>query len=1846
MPSPSTPRRPSNRESTRSTPSKPKPVDTKPPLGVYDTNSVRDRIRQWQEQGGGVLSGSDVGVENEEENVSVRKGHREKEPVGKESPSASAQCSGRSRDVLAEHDDSGERSGSAPPKRVVSDEHWRKNRSTSRTPVSETTAKFAKIDDHPMTPTRDARSGRRRRSERRTSGQLSGGEIKRTPPSSRRKTANASDEDNDRRGGRWSEDEEPVLRLSPSPPQRDASDKQKDITPEITGTRTSAKKGESRYKRRSQLRPNNIETSPETHQIPFSSYKGSGHSPKVSVLSEIFDGGKTQSIRAESPPTISTQRVPSIEAWLHQTPDPFVDEPEPNVDIPAPLKTHSSSKRISVEESIPEDPNQIWEAVEKSGSQRRRSEGRRRRQSRTPVQAPEEAQPTDGIADDGPVRQAGSSPRADEVERDIREESPSALRRSKATRRRVSSSPRTKGGSSPLKDSFAEEEETSAAGTPPESPGDSLPLEFARPAPLNIRRSCPPTGGHRLSTIASVDTLRTSSELQDAASRTTATSLPHRPGRREMGAGGAGGESKGDSTTADPPLPREEGAGTGLKRRLTTHADLISVLSLPQAGKKSIRSARSIRTNRSRLATATIGDLMQELATDESKYARELRTLVDGVIPVLLTCVLSKNDSSVAAGLFRSSGNPNNGLNFTKPIVDMGIALERLKTLHKRIPQQDPDRLLAWAQGAQKVYADYLKAWRLGFQDVVVNLAPADTNRPGSPSSDPHELDDGMARDADGDVINGDGEKVDVAFLLKRPLVRLKYLSKTFKGINSLKPSTSASDIAAQYQKLVDDARRRSNEERARLEDEAASNIDPTRARDLRTLAVLADTAINRTRTVRARDYFNLTLHHSTGQRVDCRAELLLRDNRQGQGKGGDLLICEVDESGKWLLFPPFETERLSARNGDLEGEIIVMIRGIHGQEEEWRELLLLKTEDEQAGFEWVQMLGLTPVPPELQRSQSFISKQRETLDTTTNRGAQLSAGTSTTPGKSRTPTPGEIEVPIGEQASVISRSRRRPTTPKKHQNEVHSKTVSSPTHDSSPRSFKQHLSSWMGVKSEELGKPIPPPKDRRSFQQNTEESRQGSSDVSPSSLKRSSAKRISRHIDDSPPNSHPTRSALSDPELTPSSSDRRKDISHEWTGHERQRSKTPEPVSHRSLDDGSGKKGHSEPRPERPQYHRSRSSVPSLELPTIPKLRKSSSPVSPLPTPTKEEQPLHSPKKQEATPGPTKLQKKATEKDVRAAPFTEDVPTPPPHWSSSPVPPPHRSEPSHRQSPSPVQLKAVRTPKLSSPTSATRGKRRSSSPLKHQYEPSTASESSSESEESTRGDHDISSESDLSDEEELEDGDVPTPLPPAGVLRQFSKRTPPASLPTLASATLAPSNSASQAPYKTVPSQPSKSSKVIASIFTWSDRGYWESLHEDECSIVITPGLIEAYEMTASHSKRLESAIDQGSDLSAASQEDGDRPLVAVELTPLVPLRRGTALDISIRSPPTDRSKIKSSNNIMFRSRNPEECEYLYSLINQSRINNPTYIALANARGPFSAQGPAIGRHSTVRHSRSSSWFGLGAAKKGYRASSAPTPSIAGASESSVGTMASAFSALRGFGASSKMFNISRSTVTSRRGSRPASLYSSSSGSGTGSGSGSNTPAPANPGPDGAIGLTNAKIRLYARETASKWRDMGAARLTITKPPPGMMPLRPPVGPGSLSSPSRLTGQEKRIIIHGKSAGEILLDACLGESCFERIARTGIAVSVWEEMVGPNGEVGVVAAVGGVGGTRSRIYMLQVRYDPSQPFDSFSPCLWWTLRRVRGLVFVANRLLTSSEQMKSEAEAAYTFSLVGKLRY
>lgn len=1792
MSSPSSPSRFSVCRDYSITPSPTKTVDVGQPLGVYDTNSVRDRVRQWQAQGGGVITADNIGVEEIQKlDKPTAKGRTpEKKPISRTSlPTekdkhdhiTASKSNRRSGQPCPEKRDYSQ-SGSAPAKRVVSDGHWRRKRSPPKitasskirkeTPLASVTTDEG-IQTNPLPKSNALEKPQTKESTRSPKEKTCDGDCSTIIYVASSKSRRHSKQHQRRQselsdcGNRIASDTE-AARASPA--SGTAGREERSMPEASLQTSSSGTKEEF-------ARQWSIDLKAEHHNKSFRSVGGatsdarsSVRAQKSNLLSQVF--GDSRLFVKQVPEPIATPRIPSIEAWLNETPDPFLDADEPPLDVIQPLKPSVNKRKVTLQEEVKGDCRKTSKALHTKEDRRRTAHGSKRR-NRIPSSALYEENPFPADFDSesalsGSGKGTTSASKFVDLVQEAKQTSQSSLKR-RSARKSVSSLACERKEFTASREPNEGNDAGSALSSSHtvssvEGPDPNNPL---RPTGINFRRPFPSTGKHRLSTIASVETFGT---RQGAAL----------PSVSDVSAG----------TNYRPPTnayliedeARDHFDVNRLKRkssRLTKHADLISILSLPKVESRSIQSARSIRTNRSRLATATLVDLMQELATDECKYMRELRTLVDGVIPVLLTCVLSKSDSAVAADLFSASSDAHKDPNFTRPIIEMGVALERLKTLHRRIPQEDFAALLTWAHGAQRVYAEYLKAWRMGFQDVVVNLAPApehDSAVSGSRHSGSGGLDEGLPRNQEGDVVNGDGERVDVAFLLKRPLVRLKYLAKTLKGINIIKPSAEAELLATKYQKLVEDARQRSNEERARLEDEAASNIDVTRVREPKSLAPLVGIAIDRTYRVRARDHFNLALQHSSGQRVDCRVELTIRDEAPDSNGNGDLLICEVDRTGRWLLFPPIQTNCVSARNGHLKGEIVVMIRGVSGDVSDWQELLSLRSEDEQAGFEWVQMLGLTPVPPEIIRSQSFLGRYERIQFESSASGFEPSV-TSSAPSKSRTPSPREVEIPIGEQGNSASKtwtdqlpgSPATPSSPRETselQKQPHSASSSRP-----PRSSNNYVDKVNDLRSipgqsrkcdNAASEPTSTP---RSFKEAL-----GLSGNSTSvGLKRARAKRISRYGKSSLYNPESTHCVITPQLPSPDAATAHEPIADTRKEYNNMSSSSAEPTEEypglsREPDTNQQKESAC------PSNHRSRSSVPSMELPYIPKARKNSPPTTPLIEPEEEPQWPTPP----ASQGPISSFKSAKGRHV-----SSDV--------------------NVSQASSPSQVSICNSPKLNEAKTPVLAQshfksRRSSSPLKHEYEPSTASETSSESGTSTVEHNEATSVSDSSEDEDLDEGDAASLLMPLGPLKNLSrpKVSPRTSLHSTPDGTIKPSESASQAPYKTVPSQPSKASKTIASIFTWSDAGSWQSLHPDECSIVITPGLIEAYQMSAAHSKDvplssttpivdMNAFSDFASNLTSQNDEGrGNRPLVGLELTPLVPLRRGTALDISIRSPPTPISQITSGDNIMFRSRNPEECEALYALINHSRINNPTFIALQNARGPYGFSNVHSNRRASTSVGASrSTWFGGWGRSSSYRASSAPTPSIA-PSDSSIGSMSSAFSALKRFGRGNGMFNISRSTITSREGS----IYTSSDNS---SGSGTSSPIPPSMNTaekEAPIGLSNAKIRLYIRETASKWRDMGSARLTI------MRPDRSSAGPdGRPMSGAQQGLNEKRILVHGKTRGEVLLDVQLGESCFERVARTGIALSVWEDVVGPNGEVGVVGAVGGVGGGRATVYMIQV---------------------------------------------------------
>lgn len=106
-------------------------------------------------------------------------------------------------------------------------------------------------------------------------------------------------------------------------------------------------------------------------------------------------------------------------------------------------------------------------------------------------------------------------------------------------------------------------------------------------------------------------------------------------------------------------------------------------------------------------------------------------------------------------------------------------------------------------------------------------------------------------------------------------------------------------------------------------------------------------------------------------------------------------------------------------------------------------------------------------------------------------------------------------------------------------------------------------------------------------------------------------------------------------------------------------------------------------------------------------------------------------------------------------------------------------------------------------------------------------------------------------------------------------------------------------------------------------------------------------------------------------------------------------------------------------------------------------------------------------------------------------------------------------------------------------------------------------------------KMRFFRRKTASDWRDLGQCRLHVFKP----LDRSAPIVPG-FSRPNF-----SRIIITNKKGTRLFLDEVLGETAFERVQRTGIAINILEK---EGDEDGVVEASGGIG-AKNQIFMMWV---------------------------------------------------------
>ncbi|KAI0159871.1 hypothetical protein GGR52DRAFT_165539 [Hypoxylon sp. FL1284] len=742
-----------------------------------------------------------------------------------------------------------------------------------------------------------------------------------------------------------------------------------------------------------------LPTGPKGHNARPKTKRQASFKGATNVLKRALTEGKKILTEKVDPPKPVQNRPPNIETWLKDTVDPFVDSPAVPQSEPEP-----EQKKPEEEEWVDEPQHKTQQSVSSGRTPADIIGAPSSSRSEETVESKEIGQP-DLIEHD---RVEATTPTS------------AGLKRSRATR--VSSSPAKssskRGFKEKLKDAFRGES-TGHHPPPLEYPSCPEPVDFDEeqedeqrerrrssgtrkspqpddyessissssiqpPQPAYHKRKPPTTGFHELSTIAS-EIESHSTMPSDYSSVITDSTITETTNLTR-------------STAVSRKRSRNSG---GLKRRLTKHSDLVSALSLPDDTSAShktggLRSARSVRRTSNHLSSATIDGLLQEFEDDEDLYRRELKTLVDGVIPVLLTDFVN-NDSSARKDLFGSAPAKYKEDTLDNAVVNMGIALDDLKSQHRRRPSvSDIRRLPHWLETIHPIYNNYLDVWRLGFQGIIVNLAPKSLD-------DLDSLVNAMPRNEQGDVLDEDGERIDVAHLLRRPLLRIKWIAKFIKGYRAITGTKDFEALALKWDALQEKAKRRHKEENARVIDEDAKNSDTSRTRDLKTLGALDHVRIDRFRQVFAKDTFSLDLRHSNGQRLECQVELIFRDNQTFKSDPGDLLIRETGSGGRsWLLFAPVIGGRFSARTGDSKHELVVMIRGF---KEDWYELLSLTTDDKDQALDWLDILGQSPVPPAIKRSASSASQSL-----------------------AHPPKPAVPEIPLGERKHR-EESTERPTT-------------------------------------------------------------------------------------------------------------------------------------------------------------------------------------------------------------------------------------------------------------------------------------------------------------------------------------------------------------------------------------------------------------------------------------------------------------------------------------------------------------------------------------------------------------------------------------------------------------------------------------------------------------------------------------------------------------------------------------------------------------------------------------------------------------------------------------------------
>ena len=501
------------------------------------------------------------------------------------------------------------RSHSTPRKRVVSDEHWRRNRSATQSTARNLPApkRISEYTSNEPTGSPQAKRDNKKDLDRaKGSPRYVSSREKDTTRSARNQPESNADSD-------WETDRE-----------RPKSAVLSDVS--------------SRHRRQSPP-PEDVDwakSEADFSELSRRRARGQPNPPKGGIFAHMLDESRKMfSLPKPEPPR--PQPIPTanrggkIEAWLSDTPDPFVDDANKS-DMPGPLDIKSARERRTKKIADSETSSTVTSEVPTETEPRpKSSHSRQSRERDRPVSSGKSRKSQDGDA-------------SSQAKQPIVERAPKSVPIIREIR--------------PARESLYDDSiTTSESELQLGSEGSEVSANNA-PVPLGPKRPFPSTGNHRLSTIASAETL--SSTVHGGTSISAATTTSIVPKDDTKPANEAEAAEAQDKFDPDG-LPI---VSSQLKRRLTTHDDLMSVLSVPVSRTRSNRSRGSIRTYKSRLARATIPDLLAELSSDEAKYMRELKTLVGGVIPVLLTCVLSRSDSAIAAGLFRPSLDPKDDMNF------------------------------------------------------------------------------------------------------------------------------------------------------------------------------------------------------------------------------------------------------------------------------------------------------------------------------------------------------------------------------------------------------------------------------------------------------------------------------------------------------------------------------------------------------------------------------------------------------------------------------------------------------------------------------------------------------------------------------------------------------------------------------------------------------------------------------------------------------------------------------------------------------------------------------------------------------------------------------------------------------------------------------------------------------------------------------------------------------------------------------------------------------------------------------------------------------------------------------